>query len=171
MTLPDLAIGGTMQVGKTTCADHLAARHGYARYALADPIKEIAIGSFGWDGRKDDRGRRLLQEIGSAGRRYDPRMWLRRFDAWLASRPGAPVVIDDLRLTLEADHLRAKGFLILLLRRPGFHPRTEAPALLQHETETELERVRADLTLVNAGSVADLLRQIDEALPRLTRLG
>ncbi|HET6617196.1 MAG TPA: hypothetical protein VFH69_05245, partial [Gemmatimonadota bacterium] len=58
-----IAIGGRMQVGKTTAADRLVERHGFVKYALATPIKEIARSEFGWDGRKDPRGRRLLQEI------------------------------------------------------------------------------------------------------------
>lgn len=171
MTPSHVAIGGTMQVGKTTCAQHLVARHGYTRNSLAEPIKEIARASFGWDAKKDDRGRRLLQEIGSAGRRYDPDLWLRRFDAWIAARPPGPVVVDDLRLEREAAHLRDRGFAILLVRRPGFEPSTAAPALLRHETETELERVQPDVLLVNSGTIPDLLLQLDETIAALTGAG
>jgi hypothetical protein len=67
-----IAIGGRMQVGKTTAADRLVERHGFVKYALAGPIKEIARTGFGWDGQKDARGRRLLQEIGTVGRNYAP---------------------------------------------------------------------------------------------------
>ena len=152
-----------MQAGKTTCALWLAERCGHQRRALADPIKEIARDGFGWDGAKDVRGRRLLQQLGSAGRAYDPAIWLRRLDAWLAARPGRPVVVDDLRLRAELEHLRALGFLIVLVQRPGFEPVSEA-ALLRHETETELEDAGADVRVVNDGSIADLHRSLERAL-------
>ena len=85
-----------MQVGKTTAADWLVARHGFVKYALADPIKEIARTGFGWDGRKDARGRRLLQEIGTVGRHYDPDLWLDRFAARLRAEAPARAVVDAL---------------------------------------------------------------------------
>ena len=74
-----VAIGGRMQVGKTTAADRLVERHGFVKFALAAPIKDIAREDFGWDGRKDARGRRLLQEVGTVGRNYRADMWLDRY--------------------------------------------------------------------------------------------
>lgn len=176
-----------MQVGKTTCADYLVERHGYARYALADPIKEVARSYFGWDGAKDERGRRLLQQIGSTGRAYDPALWLKRFDAWLAGRnareetPGSrgdrdaalatlraergPVVVDDLRLLAEAEHLRRRGFHVVLVQRPG-RAATE-DSLSRHETETELAHADPDLVIVNDGTIGDLHAKLEDALARL----
>jgi hypothetical protein len=162
--LPHVAIGGRMQVGKTTCANHLVSRYGYARYALAEPIKELAQREFGWDGRKDDRGRRLLQEIGSAARAYDHGIWLRRFEEWFSARGATPVVIDDVRLPSEADFFREKGFLTILVLRPGFSLPLADPALREHETERELEPSQLDLVITNAGTIADLHRAVDEAL-------
>ena len=113
-----VAIGGRMQVGKTTAADRLVERHGFVKYALAAPIKEIARSAFGWDGRKDARGRRLLQEIGTVGRNYRGDIWLDRFAARLAAE--APrAVVDDLRLEREERYLRDLGFACVLVTRPA----------------------------------------------------
>jgi hypothetical protein len=163
MNRPHIAIGGRMQAGKTTCADHLVARYDYVRYALADPIKEIARAEFGWDGRKDVRGRRLLQELGTAGRNYDADLWLRRFDQRFGARDTRPVVVDDLRLRREVDYLRALGFLTLRVVRPGTAAR-EDPTLHAHETETDLENVPFDLVIVNDGALDDLRRELERVL-------
>jgi hypothetical protein len=167
MTLPNVAIGGKMQVGKTTCANHLVARYGYARYALADPIKEIARREFGWDGLKDERGRRLLQEIGTVGRAYEPGLWLRRFERWSASRAEGPVVIDDVRLLEEAAYFKRSGFLTVLVLRPAPVPGAEsASSLRRHETETGLEAAELDLVVANEGTIADLHQTLDGMLTR-----
>ncbi len=163
MSAPDIAIGGRMQAGKTTCAEHLEARYGYVRCSLADPIKEVARAGFEWDGRKDVRGRRLLQELGTAGRNYDPELWLRRFDQRIAARGPRPVVVDDLRLRREVEHVRRLGFRLLRVVRPGA-PATNDPALDAHETETELEGVPFDLVIVNDGTLEDLRRELDRSL-------
>jgi hypothetical protein len=165
MELPDIAIGGRMQAGKTTCAQWLVARHGYVRRALADPIKDLARVAFGWDGRKDERGRRLLQELGTAGRHYDPDCWLRRLDAVLSARRTAPVVVDDVRLAREVDHLRARRFVTLLIERPGVVPEPAGdPTVLVHETETGLEGVAFDAVLVNGGTLEDLYAALERVL-------
>ena len=164
-----IAIGGRMQVGKTTAADHLVDRHGFVKYALAAPIKEIARTGFGWDGRKDARGRRLLQEVGTVGRNYAPDLWLDRFAARLAAEAPARAVIDDLRLAREAEFLRRLGFVCVVVTRPP----DRIPALAggadtaAHETETEIEGVGADAGIDNSGSFAVLYQLLDRLVSDL----
>jgi hypothetical protein len=164
-----VAIGGRMQVGKTTAADRLVARHGFVKYALAGPIKEIARTGFGWDGRKDARGRRLLQEIGTVGRNYAPDLWLDRFAARLAAEVPERAVIDDLRLAREAEFLRRLGFVCVLVTRPA----EAIPALhggadtAGHETETEIEGVGVDAEIDNSGTFADLYERLDRLVTEL----
>jgi hypothetical protein len=166
MALPHIAIGGRMQAGKTTCAEYLAARYGYTRYALADPIKEIARQEFGWDGAKDDRGRRLLQQLGSAGRAYEPRVWLRRFEDWFSSHSHRPVVVDDLRLVDEAAFFKRRGFLTILVVRPGHSAPDGDPSLCEHPTETEIDSAPLDLVIMNAGTIPELHGNLEHALER-----
>lgn len=158
-----------MQVGKTTAADRLVDRHGFVKYALAAPIKELARAGFGWDGRKDARGRRLLQEIGTVGRNYAPDLWLDRFAARMAAEAPARAVIDDLRLAREAEFLRRLGFVCVLVTRPA----DRIPALpggadtAGHETETEIERVGVDAEIDNASSFAALYERLDRLVAEL----
>lgn len=158
-----------MQVGKTTAADRLVERHGFVKYALAGPIKEIARTGFGWDGRKDARGRRLLQEIGTVGRNYAPDLWLDRFAARLAAEAPERAVIDDLRLAREATFLRRLGFVCVLVTRPPERiPAIDGGAMTAgHETETEIEGLGMDAEIDNAGSFADLYQRLDRLVAEL----
>jgi hypothetical protein len=44
------------------------------RYYFATGAKDIAF-RIGWDGKKDNKGRKLLQDIGDVGRNYNPDTW------------------------------------------------------------------------------------------------
>jgi hypothetical protein len=164
-----IAIGGRMQVGKTTAADRLVARHGFVKYALAAPIKEIARGGFGWDGRKDARGRRLLQEIGSVGRHYDRDIWLDRFAAAIAADDPPRAVVDDLRLAREVEYLRRLGFACVLVTRPErlIPAVPEGGGTAAHETETEIGQVDVDAEIDNSGSFEELYQRLDRLVAEL----
>ena len=164
-----VAIGGRMQVGKTTAADRLVERHGFVKYALAAPIKEIAEGAFGWDGRKDARGRRLLQEVGTVGRNYQGDIWLDRFAARLAAETPPRAVVDDLRLEREERYLRKLGFACVLVMRPAeLIPAVEgAEEARGHETETEIGRLDVDAMIDNSGSFDDLYERLDRLVAEL----
>ena len=162
-----IAIGGRMQVGKTTAADRLVERHGFVKYALASPIKEIALGEFGWDGRKDARGRRLLQEIGTVGRHYERDIWLDRFAARLAAENPPRAVVDDMRLLREEEYLRRLGFVCVLVTRDAELVHEQAGEASGHETETEIGQVDVDAEIDNSGSFEDLYHKLDALIAGL----
>ena len=70
---------------------------------LAYGVKSTAT-YMGWDGEKDGKGRRLLQDIGKAGRAYDKDMWVRSAFTRIEEQVGYPfdaVFIDDWRFENE----------------------------------------------------------------------
>lgn len=158
-----------MQVGKTTAAGRLVDRHGFVPYALATPIKEIARSDFGWDDRKDARGRRLLQEIGTVGRHYDRDLWLNRFAVRLAADDPPRAVIDDLRLAREEEFLKRLGFFCVLVTRPArlIGAAEGSGATTEHETETEIGQVDVDAQVDNAGTFEDLYERLDRLVADL----
>jgi dephospho-CoA kinase len=164
-----IAIGGRMQVGKTTAADRLVERHGFVKYALAAPIKEIAQSAFGWDGRKDARGRRLLQEVGTVGRNSRGDIWLDRLATRLAADEPHRAVVDDLRLEREERYLRKLGFACVLVTRPAeLTPAAEGSEEARgHETETEIGRLDVDAVIDNAGSFDELYERLDRLVAEL----
>jgi hypothetical protein len=168
-----VAFGGRMQVGKTTAARHLEERHGFVRMALADPIKEIAR-DMGWDGAKDARGRRLLQEVGDVGRRYDPAVWLDRLAARIEAAGDRRVVVDDVRLGPEVERLRALGFRLARVDRPaaaGAGALGPGSPQRDHATETGLEGAAFDRVIDNSGTFEELYARLDGWLEELEGAG
>lgn len=157
-----------MQVGKTTAADRLVDAYGFEKDALAAPIKALASGSFGWDGRKDARGRRLLQEIGTVGRNYDPEIWLERLADRIGARPPPRLVVDDLRLAREAVYLKRLRFVCVRITRPPELVPTLPEGARVHETETGLDNIQLDLEIANDGTLDELYARLDGLMDRLT---
>lgn len=117
-------ISGIMQNGKTTIANMLQEYFEFKsklpydifRVSLAEPVKRIATEQFGWDGEKDEAGRKLLQDIASAGRQYDKDIWVRQAHQKILDQSVDFVIIDDWRYPNEFDYLYDKKFPIISIR-------------------------------------------------------
>lgn len=141
MTKIVIGVSGGLHSGKTTFTECLRnaflTRGKYlATIPFAAPLKELCRREFGWDGEKDERGRRLLQVVGTdAGRAYNPRIWV---DKWVRSalaQMGFDVVVaDDCRFDNEAEAIHQMGGVTVRLLREGY----EAPA--DQHTNHESER-------------------------------
>jgi len=90
-----LAFFGPAGTGKTTCAQYCAEKYGGEVLSFATPLKQIAMHQLGWDGKKDKKGRRLLQELGWAARSYNENFWADKLVSGLKVRGS--YFIDDLR--------------------------------------------------------------------------
>jgi hypothetical protein len=134
--------------GKDTAALALMDR-GWKRIAFADALKGRAI-YLGWDGRKDDRGRRLLQDVGMAMRAYDPNHWI---DHARAAMRGRPCVFTDVRFANEADFIRAEGGIIVRVIREGLE-------VGEHESEAGQLAIRSDQSIRNDGTIEHLHAQL-----------
>lgn len=136
--------------GKDTAAEALI-KLGYYRMAFADELKELAF-EFGWNGEKDENGRRLLQELGMIGRRYSPNVWIKHV-AWRVVPKGPPVAFTDVRFQNEADYVRSIGGIIVRIVRPGIISGN-------HESELKQCEVAVDIEIVNDGTIEDLHKKI-----------
>ncbi len=95
------------QMGKDTVGSHLINKYGYTRVAYADKVKEVARDAFGWDGKKDERGRRLLINVGTiTGREYNPNIWVDYVIKKIIDEDIKNVVITDCRF--ESEFFRIK---------------------------------------------------------------
>lgn len=109
-------VAGPMGSGKSTFSDFLMSELTHMGWSVvkcsfAQRVKEIAT-LMGWDGKKDDRGRRLLQYLGTeAGRSYNQDMWSSYLiDERILSLPGYPfdvVIIDDWRFPNEREYVES----------------------------------------------------------------
>jgi hypothetical protein len=152
----DVGFIGLAGSGKDTAAQVLTGG-GWRRAAFADKLKSLAF-AFGWDGYKDERGRRLLQDLGMAARAYNPNFWIDEADRGIQIFPKLPRVWTDVRFQNEADFVRGRGGIIIRIKRP------EQISSDQHESELNQFDIRADYEVVNGGTIEDLHAKILEIL-------
>jgi hypothetical protein len=111
----------------------------YRQFSFAYEIKRLARFYMGWDGNKDDKGRKLLQDLGMAGREYNPDIWVGFMP------PDRELVIDDVRFKNEFEAIRENGGIVIRIVRDNIKQ-------MHHVSETESLQVRADFSVVNEGT-------------------
>lgn len=157
MTPPIIGLSGYARSGKDTVGAILV-HHGYQRRAFADALKRVAV-DIGWDGAKDDAGRRLLQDLGVACRTHlHPDVWV---DAAMADLP-ARVVFTDVRFPNEAQAIVDAGGEVWRVERARCGPAND------HVSETALDGWPFDRVINNHGTLLDLRREVAGVLDRLT---
>lgn len=160
-----IGFGGLAGAGKTTAAamaENLIARGLARRHSFAARVKQIAKADFGWDGKKDDRGRRLLQVIGTeAGREYNPDLWI-RYVAYQGRDYTVDniIIVDDCRFPNEADWCNAHGTTVILIR-DGAGLSGQAG---QHSSEKLLDECAWKYVIHNNGTEGQLYDQIKQVL-------
>ncbi|WP_371800884.1 hypothetical protein OHA38_20400 [Streptomyces sp. NBC_01732] len=185
MGYPHIALIGRARSGKDTLAARLVNAFAYTRVAFADPLKEMAleidpvvayepsgygplptrlsdvVRRIGWERAKDEfpEVRRTLQRTGQSVRDRDSDFWVNvaMDKVAVADTWNLPVVVTDCRYINEAEALKARGFKTVRVIRPQRPAMTmgEIRAAL-HESETDLDDFKADVTVANAGTLADL---------------
>jgi hypothetical protein len=143
-----IGITGLAGAGKTYAATWFKLRTGGEIWSFAAEIKSIAK-AIGWNGEKDARGRKLLQDLGSIGREYNRQCWV---DLMPTDRP---VIIDDLRYINEAAAIRSVGGIIIRIERPGLTP-------MDHSSEIEQRHITADYAIANDVHLEKRLEKIYE---------
>ena len=125
----------------------------------ADLLKYICRTFFGWDGAKDENGRKILQYVGTDVIRSEaPDYWvdfimsiLKYFgDNW------DYVLIPDTRFPNEIKKLKDDNYDVVHIRvvRKNFtSPLTEEQQ--QHPSETALDNVEPDFYMINDGTIDD----------------
>lgn len=176
----NIAFVGPQGSGKSTLAEMLTERRTdpYVVLPIADSIKEVAETAYGTHLQEFDKsqkyaqrklgldvqtsGREILQEIGARLREMDALFWV---NAWLNRYQRVrgynrrPVVVDDVRLPLEATFLRehVKGIVIVRVYASA-EARTERRGTLQGVsdiTETAYMQTLADLQINTTDLTAD----------------
>lgn len=130
----------------------------------ADLLKYICKQYFNWDGVKDERGRTILQFVGTDTiRKQAPDYWV-DFIIDMLTFFGDNwdfVIIPDTRFPNEIDKLRSAGFDVDHLRvvRPDFQANLTV-AQRSHPSETSLDDTAPDCYVVNDGSLEDLIEDV-----------
>lgn len=157
-----LAFTGRMGSGKDTCAEHLIQKYGFVRFAFADQLKALAK-EIGWNGEKDEAGRRLLQQLGNGARVHlGSEIWIRAMEN-VISNSGRKhnLVVTDVRYPNEEEWVRQKDGFLIRIERPSVNRNGLEH---QHVTEKNIDAIEADLTLVNDGTIEELYHKLDAAV-------
>ena len=160
-----LLVSGKAQNGKDTIASMIRDRLTNDNYRVltthyADLVKYICRHYFDWDGNKDERGRHLLQYVGTdVIRKQNPTMWVDFVVMMLKyfHENWDYVIIPDCRFPNEITTMIENGFDTVHLRvvRPNFKsPLTEEQQ--KHPSETALDDTVPDFYIENTGSLEEL---------------
>ena len=159
-----IGLAGYAQSGKDTVAQILINKYGFERLAFADKIRDILydlnpmvggeplqlkVDVEGWDKAKQHpEVRRMLQKLGVAARQHlDESIWVVPV---LSNMNTGNYVITDVRFDNEASMIRTCGGEVWRVSRPGVGP------VNNHVSETQLDNISADRTLLNGGTVEEL---------------
>lgn len=160
-----ICISGKAQNGKDTSAEifknELIIRgHSVLVIHQADLLKYICKAFFNWNGEKDEAGRTLLQQVGTnVIRKVEPDFWVE----FIAKVTGFfkdtwdYIIVPDTRFPNELEKLKANDANVFHVRviREGFKsPLTEEQQ--QHPSETALDGIESDFTLINDKGIDDL---------------
>lgn len=160
-----ITVCGKARHGKNTFAD-LLKKHSKKRIfqiAYADYLKFIAEKYFGWNGKKDEQGRHLLQQLGTEqARTYNPDIWVNVVIELIKGigHNYDYVVITDTRFPNEILRWDTKGFDFetVLVSRPGFQSElTEEQK--QHPSETALDDYIFDYS-IEAKDIEELEKEV-----------
>lgn len=151
--------------GKDEVAKILVNKFNFERRAFADKIRDILyemnpmtggeplqirVDSDGWDKAKQHpEVRRLLQKLGVSARTHiGENVWVN--SALFKLFANNLYVISDVRFENEVNAIKIIGGEIWRIERPGVGP------VNNHVSETGLDNLSADRTLLNSGTLEDL---------------
>jgi len=72
-----ICLSGKVGSGKDTVAKYLFENYDFPNFSFATELKYLLL-EYGWDGNKDLKGRKLLQQVGLAFRTFAPDFWIDR---------------------------------------------------------------------------------------------
>ena len=173
---------GSKQHGKDSTADFLDADHGYAKFALADPLRDevatmLSHAAHGYrmlagdsevqwrkqlftelkeQGPTKELLRGLLRWWGTEVRRaQDPDYWIKRTKGEIRVLGVGSFVISDVSFQNEMEAWPEA------LRVRVFDPRKPVNAT-EHASEAGRAELHVDYTLLNDGTLQDLRRKVDD---------
>lgn len=168
-----ICISGKARHGKDTLAgmlnEQLAAK-GFRVLTthFGDLVKYICEKFFNWDGAKDEKGRTLLQYVGTdVVRKQCPNYWTDFIVSVLELFPNEwdYVLIPDCRFPNEVECFIEHGMDTTLIRinRPNFVSNL-TPEQLKHPSETAMDDYPPNLYVINDGTLEDLSDSIKDIL-------
>lgn len=164
-----ITIAGKARHGKDTAAEWLKSMlEVFGRRVLilhyADYVKYIASKYFGWDGEKDEKGRTLLQYIGTdLVRAKDKNFWVDTVARLInvLSDEYDYFLIPDTRFPNEVDYFTSDDYHSTSVRVTRLNFESElTPEQQQHPSEIALDNYEFDYELQSESGVDNLKREV-----------
>jgi len=162
-----IGLAGRARVGKTTTAEYLTKKYGFKEFFFSEYVKQVAEFG-GWNGLKDERGRRFLQHLGDTMREYDKEIFIKQvtgkinyYDQICKSKgEEAKIVISDVRLMDEIVALKYTGATLWFIKRT-----VDTTTIPAHSTEQLTEQsFNFNYVFDNNGTFNQLYSGIDQAI-------
>jgi hypothetical protein len=156
----DIGITGLAGSGKDTIADIICKHFNYRKLSFAAALKNFCSQA-GWDGNKDEAGRKLLQDVGMAFRIYKPNTWVELISSHI--EPGVNYVFPDVRFLNEVEYLNNnRNGLILRVVRPSL----ELTLAHAHVSESGQKDLVVHHTVMNDHSIEELEKAVIELISK-----
>ena len=136
----------------------------------ADLLRYICAKYLGWDGKKDEAGRKLLQTVGTdIFRKEYPDIWVDHIAAVLKclGHNWDFVIIPDCRFPNEVTRLKDQGFDVTTARiiREGVTNNGRiSDRQRTHSSETSMDEWDADTEIYNNDGISELESAVCEAM-------
>lgn len=168
-----IGFSGKAEAGKTTAANAFFKKMAPMDLCggivpLAKKMKEQAR-YLGWDGKKDERGRRFLQEVSWPIKHYLGEDVYAKWVLEDANRSYLNVIlVDDVRMLAEVNYFKSLPkdeyeFVLVRIERPN-HVSKLTPEQLADVSETQLDNYEFDYHVVNDGTIEELGDKLSEIL-------
>jgi hypothetical protein len=163
-----ILISGKAQHGKDTVAKMIFNRlrkddHKVLMVHYADLLKFICANYFGWNGIKDEKGRELLQYVGTdVVREKNPWLWVDFVSTMLLYFDGNwdYVIIPDCRFPNEVSKMSERfDTTYIRVERPNYDSGL-TPEQLAHPSETALDNYEPDYRIINDSDKSELLAKV-----------
>lgn len=173
-----IGLAGRARSGKSSIADYLVSRYGWAHLAFANPLREffeyvLDTPAHYMDIEKETpipphgkSYREMMQTLGTGWGRDTMRndFWVielqRRFDLLTQSTGNdCCIVVSDVRFKNEADWVRERGQLWHITR-----PDQDPAETREHSSELGIEPEYGETLICNSETLADLFDHVDYLL-------
>jgi dephospho-CoA kinase len=161
-----LGITGRKQHGKSTIAEYLKKQYGFVETAFAYPLKDMLVKAGMatheevYGAQKNDLVRWLLQKIGTDifREQVDPNYWVKQMIE-IFPKDAKNVVVSDIRFPNEAQLIMSwyGGKIVKVIR-----PSEDSSDL--HKSESLVEGLKADFTIINDSTIEDLNEKVDSLI-------
>lgn len=160
-----ICISGKARAGKDELARFMRGilvrdEHEVLVIHYADLLKYICSAYFGWDGRKDELGRALLQYVGTdVVRKKQENFWVDFIISFLHifDKEWDYVIIPDCRYPNEIDKLKDNGYDVSAVRVRRDTGLGGQAGL--HSSETSMDNYHFDYEINNEGDLAELRKK------------